>query len=198
MPRLAPVDERIRFIQDALSDRFTMSQCARGTASAAASGTNGWRATTRKVGAASTTAVARRTAAPIASTRRSRSSSVGCGGSPRSGARASSCASSRRAIPACRGGLPRAPRRTCSRATASCCGGAAVARSSIPGSCRHDGRSERVLLGVVTRPPIGSHGVHGVAGSNPAVPTDEDQASRRLGMWGFFLGRRSLGKSDEQ
>ena len=39
---------------------------------------------------------------------------------------------------------------------------------------RHDTDAQNLawlLLGVVTRPPNGSHGVQGVAGSNPAVPT---------------------------
>jgi hypothetical protein len=83
----APVDERIRFIQDALSDRFTMSElCARygGVGGSATSGLRG----TRRVAADCAIAVGHRTTARIGSTRSSPSSFVRCGASTRSGARA--------------------------------------------------------------------------------------------------------------
>ena len=46
-----------------------------------------------------------------------------------------------------------------------------------------------MLLGVVTRPSSESHGVQGVAGSNPAVPTREESALQRVPLSGFFFAR---------
>ena len=48
-----PMNERLKFVQDALSDRFTMAECVPATASAGRPGTNGSRATRRKGGAGS-------------------------------------------------------------------------------------------------------------------------------------------------
>ena len=132
----APMDERLQFIQVALSDRFRMSElCARYGISRRI-GTSGSSGTPRRDGADSRTEVAPRISVRIAFPPRVQSSCASCDDSTHSGARGSCCACWRLDIHASPTGPPLVPLLICSRAAHSSTNGVAVGHTATPAWCR--------------------------------------------------------------